>query len=148
MYPANMDPEDVDSSDAHLFDLLARIKAEVTAESSLVDQLGSARTAISELIDQALATGRIDRRGIDLFCGREVRKARGGARPQNPVRQTPDGSTVMSSADIARMAGVTRATVSNWKTRHAKTFPGPVDDAEPARYRRDDVIFFLSEHGY
>jgi transposase-like protein len=36
----------------------------------------------------------------------------------------PQPAPQVSAADISRMAGVTRATVSNWRRRHAD-FPAP-----------------------
>jgi hypothetical protein len=58
----------------------------------------------------------------------------------------PD-SDVLTAADIARLAGVTRATVSNWRRRHAD-FPAPVGgtSASPA-YSRGDVERWLTGRG-
>lgn len=58
----------------------------------------------------------------------------------------PD-SAALTAADIARLAGVTRATVSNWRRRHAD-FPAPSGgtDASPA-YDRDDVEAWLAARG-
>jgi hypothetical protein len=54
---------------------------------------------------------------------------------------------VVTAADIARLAGVTRGTVSNWRRRHAD-FPSPVGgtDASPA-YRRAEVEDWLAARG-
>jgi SAM-dependent methyltransferase len=58
----------------------------------------------------------------------------------------PDAS-VLTAADIARLAGVTRATVSNWRRRHPE-FPEPSGgtDASPA-YDRAAVEAWLSARG-
>lgn len=58
----------------------------------------------------------------------------------------PD-SAVLTAADIARLAGVTRATVSNWRRRHAD-FPAPSGgtDASPT-YDRDEVEAWLAARG-
>ena len=55
--------------------------------------------------------------------------------------------TVVTAADIARFAGVSRGTVSNWRRRHAD-FPPPVGgtDASPA-YDRAEVEAWLSGRG-
>lgn len=53
----------------------------------------------------------------------------------------------LTAADIARLAGVTRATVSNWRRRHTD-FPSPSGgtDASPA-YDRNEVEAWLAERG-
>ncbi|HUK70874.1 MAG TPA: N-6 DNA methylase [Streptosporangiaceae bacterium] len=53
----------------------------------------------------------------------------------------------LTAADIARLAGVTRATVSNWRRRHAD-FPEPTGgtDASPA-YDRAEVEAWLAARG-
>lgn len=58
----------------------------------------------------------------------------------------PDAS-VLTAADIARLAGVTRATVSNWRRRHPD-FPEPSGgtDASPA-YDRSEVEAWLAARG-
>lgn len=54
---------------------------------------------------------------------------------------------VLTAADIARLAGVTRGTVSNWRRRHSD-FPAPVGgtDASPA-YDRAEVEAWLTARG-
>lgn len=54
---------------------------------------------------------------------------------------------VVTAADIARLAGVTRGTVSNWRRRH-DDFPEPVGgtDASPA-YDRAEVEDWLAARG-
>ncbi|GAB3971065.1 N-6 DNA methylase [Actinoallomurus acanthiterrae] len=54
---------------------------------------------------------------------------------------------LVTAADISRLAGVTRATVSNWRRRHAD-FPAPVGgtDTSPA-YDLDAVRTWLSARG-
>jgi N-6 DNA Methylase len=56
-------------------------------------------------------------------------------------------SASLTAADIARLAGVTRATVSNWRRRHAD-FPAPTrgTDASPA-YDRAMVESWLAARG-
>ncbi len=58
----------------------------------------------------------------------------------------PDASA-LTAADIARLAGVTRATVSNWRRRHPD-FPEPSGgtDASPA-YDRSEVEAWLAARG-
>src|ERR1700722_13142048 len=53
----------------------------------------------------------------------------------------------LTAADIARLAGVTRATVSNWRRRHPD-FPAPSGgtDASPA-YDRAAVEAWLASRG-
>lgn len=55
--------------------------------------------------------------------------------------------SALTAADIARLAGVTRATVSNWRRRHAD-FPAPSGgtDASPG-YERDEVEAWLAARG-
>ncbi|HEY1175662.1 MAG TPA: N-6 DNA methylase, partial [Phytomonospora sp.] len=52
-------------------------------------------------------------------------------------------ATMITAADIARLANVTRATVSHWRRRHAD-FPDPSGGtaASPA-YDREDVVAWL-----
>lgn len=58
----------------------------------------------------------------------------------------PDDS-VLSAADIARLAGVGRAAVSNWRKRYPD-FPEPVPEAGGApMFRSDDVQQWLREQG-
>jgi hypothetical protein len=56
-------------------------------------------------------------------------------------------AAVVTAADIARLAGVTRGTVSNWRRRHPD-FPAPVGgtDASPA-YDRTEVEAWLASRG-
>ena len=56
-------------------------------------------------------------------------------------------ASVLTAADIARLAGVTRATVSNWRRRHPD-FPEPSGgtDASPA-YDRSEVEAWLAARG-
>ncbi|WP_306359213.1 N-6 DNA methylase [Nocardia sp. CC227C] len=55
--------------------------------------------------------------------------------------------SVVSAAEIARLAGVTRATVSNWRRRHAD-FPAPIGgtEARPA-FDLHQVREWLDDHG-
>jgi methylase of polypeptide subunit release factors len=60
----------------------------------------------------------------------------------------PKPSAQVTAADISRLAGVTRATVSNWRRRHAD-FPGPSGgtDASPL-YDLAAVQAWLAERGH
>lgn len=51
---------------------------------------------------------------------------------------------LLTSADVARLAGVGRAAVSNWRRRYPD-FPQPV--SETGGFRRDDVEHWLREQG-
>ncbi|MFC3965777.1 N-6 DNA methylase [Nocardia jiangsuensis] len=54
--------------------------------------------------------------------------------------------TTISAADLSRLAGVTRATVSNWRRRHAD-FPKPVGGTETRPvFDLDEVRSWLAEH--
>lgn len=58
----------------------------------------------------------------------------------------PLDSDLLGMTDIARLAGVSRTVVANWRTRH-KDFPTPT--AEPAAgpiFRREDVVGWLEKH--
>ncbi|MFD6268439.1 N-6 DNA methylase [Nocardia asteroides] len=59
-----------------------------------------------------------------------------------------DSTATVAAAEIARMAGVTRATVSNWRRRHAD-FPAPVTGGSEARPLFDlgEVQEWLRGHG-
>lgn len=59
----------------------------------------------------------------------------------------PDTAPLVTAAEISRLAGVTRATVSNWRRRHAG-FPSPAGGSE-ARPVFDlaEVQRWLREHG-
>ncbi|MBL1079903.1 N-6 DNA methylase [Nocardia sp. 2] len=58
-------------------------------------------------------------------------------------------ASTVSAAEISRLAGVTRATVSNWRRRHAD-FPKAVDGSNEARPLFDlhEVQEWLSGHGF
>ena len=135
------------TSDDALFTTLSEIKAARGRVGHLRAALAQAVEEEAALTARALASGRVDKRGITLFCGERVAGPRGGARRRPAVVHTAGDSALMSAADIARLARVTRAAVSNWATRHAD-FPVPADDAMPRRYRRGDVMVFLAAHGY
>ncbi|GAA5115283.1 HsdM family class I SAM-dependent methyltransferase [Haloechinothrix salitolerans] len=59
----------------------------------------------------------------------------------------PDSTAQVTAAEISRLAGVTRATVSNWRRRHPD-FPSPTGgtDTSPT-YDLDSVREWLSERG-
>lgn len=58
-----------------------------------------------------------------------------------------DSITQITAAEISRLAGVTRATVSNWRRRHSD-FPAAVGgtDTSPT-YDLDTVRAWLAERG-
>jgi hypothetical protein len=59
----------------------------------------------------------------------------------------PHRSAQVTAAEIARLAGVTRATVSNWRRRHAD-FPAPVGGTEASpTYDLDAVRSWLAARG-
>lgn len=59
----------------------------------------------------------------------------------------PKPSAQVTAAEIARLAGVTRATVSNWRRRHAD-FPGPVGGTEASPlYDLASVQAWLASRG-
>lgn len=59
----------------------------------------------------------------------------------------PESANEVTAAEISRLAGVTRATVSNWRRRH-QDFPAPTGgtDTSPT-YELDAVRAWLSERG-
>lgn len=128
------------------------------------------------LLSKALGSGMVTFADIAQHCGARAqdiglefreeierrkregkpRKPRGGARPRPPREPhaldpaddpTRDGRLI-GSAEIGRMAGVTRSSVSNWKQRH-EDFPKavPIDSPSPL-YLRTDVVTYLVAHGY
>ncbi|WP_210740312.1 N-6 DNA methylase [Nocardia coubleae] len=60
----------------------------------------------------------------------------------------PDSTPTVAAAEISRLAGVTRATVSNWRRRHAD-FPAPVPGGSEKRPLFDlaEVQQWLRGHG-
>jgi hypothetical protein len=58
------------------------------------------------------------------------------------VRRDP--ADLISAAEIARLAGVTRAAVSNWRKRYAD-FPAPVGGARNALFARPEVQQWLDQ---
>ncbi|MFE3541787.1 N-6 DNA methylase [Nocardia sp. NPDC059177] len=60
----------------------------------------------------------------------------------------PDSTPTVAAAEISRLAGVTRATVSNWRRRHAD-FPAPVAGGSESRPLFDlaEVQQWLRGHG-
>ncbi len=59
-----------------------------------------------------------------------------------------DSTPTVAAAEIARLAGVTRATVSNWRRRHAD-FPAPVSGGTESRpvFHLGEVQEWLRGHG-
>jgi predicted DNA-binding transcriptional regulator AlpA len=58
------------------------------------------------------------------------------------VRRDP--ADLISAAEIARLAGVTRAAVSNWRKRYAE-FPAPVGGTRNALFARSEVQHWLDQ---
>src|SRR5690606_21833000 len=59
----------------------------------------------------------------------------------------PKPAAQVTAAEIARLAGVTRATVSNWRRRHAD-FPAPIGGTEASpTYDLDEVRAWLAARG-
>ncbi|MBF6088905.1 N-6 DNA methylase [Nocardia cyriacigeorgica] len=59
----------------------------------------------------------------------------------------PDTAPLVTAAEISRLAGVTRATVSNWRRRHPD-FPAPAGGSESRPvFDLGDVRSWLREHG-
>ncbi len=59
----------------------------------------------------------------------------------------PDDTALVSLADVARLAGVTRPAVSNWRRRH-KDFPVPVRETDAAAlFALADIRTWLTAHG-
>ncbi|PRW65224.1 N-6 DNA methylase [Actinopolyspora mortivallis] len=59
----------------------------------------------------------------------------------------PQSAAQVTAADISRLAGVTRATVSNWRRRHAD-FPAPVGGTETSpAYDAEEVRAWLARRG-
>jgi len=134
------------TTDAELFSLLSQVMTKYEEVRGLESKLTQVRAERDELVTAAIATERIDARGIALFCRARGKERRGGGRAHAVREPTPNWSPLLSSADIARLAGVTRATVTNWKKRHAD-FPPPADAARPPRYAREKVFEYLDRHG-
>ncbi|MGO4419111.1 class I SAM-dependent DNA methyltransferase, partial [Streptomyces sp. MCAF7] len=69
------------------------------------------------------------------------------AAPPDGVSQVPDNAAEVTAAGIARLAGVGRAAVSNWRRRHAD-FPKPVGGTETSpTFALGDVERWLRDQG-
>lgn len=135
-------------------------------EKELLDALARGH----DLVAEALGTGLITFADIARCCdepistigqefrdeanrrkgatGRATVRSRGGARPRPPLKPDPTDTKLVGSAEIARMAGVVRASVSNWKQRH-EDFPAPAPvSASQLLYDREEVVTYLRGHGY
>ncbi|MFD9939161.1 N-6 DNA methylase [Nonomuraea sp. NPDC059023] len=55
---------------------------------------------------------------------------------------------LISSADIARALGVSRAAVSNWRRRHSDTFPQAVEHDGRSLFRAEEIATWLKAHGF
>jgi hypothetical protein len=62
------------------------------------------------------------------------------------VGPPPSGHRLVSAAEIARLAGVTRAAVSNWRKRHPD-YPSPVGSERNALFPLPEVRAWLDRHG-
>src|SRR5690348_9262072 len=64
------------------------------------------------------------------------------------MSQPPAPSAQVTAAEISRIAGVTRATVSNWRRRH-EDFPGPSGGTESSPlYDLESVRAWLASRGH
>src|SRR3954470_16757689 len=71
----------------------------------------------------------------------------GGTGVRRGVGSVQDNATEVTAAGIARLAGVGRAAVSNWRRRHAD-FPKPVGGTETSpSFALADVESWLREQG-
>src|SRR5438552_13898527 len=62
------------------------------------------------------------------------------------LEQVPFDGDLLGMTDIARLAGVSRTAVANWRARHSD-FPSPA--AEPTAgpiFRREDVVHWIEGH--
>src|SRR5437660_12926399 len=77
-----------------------------------------------------------------MYCVITARDPRPSGRPM------PKPSAQVTAAEISRLAGVTRATVSNWRRRHPD-FPAPTGgtDSSPA-YDLEAVQAWLAGRGH
>jgi type I restriction-modification system DNA methylase subunit/predicted DNA-binding transcriptional regulator AlpA len=61
---------------------------------------------------------------------------------------TSDDDALVSLADVAEMAGVTRPAVSNWRRRNQEDFPAPVaETGATSLFRLGDVRQWMARHG-
>lgn len=68
--------------------------------------------------------------------------------PPAPPRALPQPSAQVTAAEISRIAGVTRATVSNWRRRH-DDFPAPAGDNDSSPlYDLVEVRAWLAARGH
>ncbi|MET8179138.1 N-6 DNA methylase [Streptomyces sp. NPDC005336] len=69
------------------------------------------------------------------------------AAPRDGVSQVPENAAEVTAAGIARLAGVGRAAVSNWRRRHAD-FPKPVGGTETSpTFALGDIEHWLRAQG-
>lgn len=143
---------------------------EVKAVKALIrgreQEVAALRARAHDVVAECLASGTVTFSDISAHCGEppgrvaadfreEVHRRRraglpetpkGGARPRTHPAAPGPPRTYMTGADIARMAGVTRAAVSNWKRRDLD-FPAPIG-AGVHLYRREAVVEYLTARGY
>jgi len=148
-----------------ILDAIKELAGRITEGESALLRLYS---QYAELVDEALATNRTNMVGISLYCEEPggttsaryraelVRRAsarkqpakRGGARRRPARKADPSDTQLVTSSEIARMAGVSRASVANWKNRYAD-FPNPDPgvDSSAKLYRRPEVRDWLIANG-
>ena len=81
-----------------------------------------------------------------LTCSRVCSAQQSCGEPRG-ARRVQDNATEVTAAGIARLAGVGRAAVSNWRRRHAD-FPKPVGGTETSpSFALTDVEHWLREQG-
>src|SRR5438552_12703086 len=73
---------------------------------------------------------------------------KGTRKGPNPRRQAPPAtaeSELIGVSEVAALAGVTRAAVTNWRARGTDRFPPPAAEARSGPlYRQADIEFWLA----
>lgn len=128
--------------DDELFRTLTEVKRANERVHVAYEGLRKEEEARDELVDKLLTSGRVNAEGIALFCGKPLSRA--SKRARRAMTEVLYDADSLNSSDIARMMGVSRAAVTNWKNRY-DDFPRPDDTG---LFKRDDVIQFLLRRGW